>query len=123
MDVLNINDKMFTCSCAMSSAPCLLNIIEPNVKVSENLNSMLTDKCSLTGSFISCCNVPTSAGSPGGPCAMALTVWEDTSDKITVDGCNVLTNKSQIRCALGGIIKPVILTPRQKNRDKQYYST
>ena len=114
MEVLNTSNKMFTCSCAINPAPVPLTIIEPNIKGNESGYSYLTQNCKLSGTFGPCKMIPTASSPSGGPCAMALTVWEKTSDKIKISGSYVLTNKSQIKCALGGTVKPFI-TPSFKS--------
>ena len=106
VEVLNTSNKMFTCTCAMTPTPVSLMITEPNIKGKESDNQYLTQNSKLSGTFGPCKMVPTASSPSGGPCTMALTVWEKTSDKITVSGSNVLTNKSQIKCGLGGTVKP-----------------
>ena len=120
MRILNKSHVLFTCTCAMAQTPFPLTVIEPNLKAYENTgtdNNILTDKCRLMGSFVSCRNIPTPAGSPGGPCAMALTMWTNASNKISVCGNNVLTEKSQIGCAVGGTIKPYLSVITRSNID------
>lgn len=110
------NTCMFICDRAMVPVPCKLSITEPNIKLSEHSQYLLTDKCRLNGCFGPCSIIPDPAkeGAPGGMCEFAPVTWNNISSKIVINGVGVLTDKSSLNCALGGTIKPVMNPPYAK---------
>lgn len=79
-------------------------------KVQDSRRNVLTDtsRCIVNVPLMCPKLTVKSGGTTAIPCALIQMNWENTDSKVTINGHSILTSKSKVRCANGGVITPLL---------------